>query len=119
MSLDFSGHIDGTFQSTPASRTSRTGGEYINGRWVEGTPTVTSHTVTIQPASDREIDFLQSAGERIKDARRIYVNDNATYSLAETWTFTGVDGIYKAISVDARPWRTYTKIIASRIDDAS
>ena len=121
MSLDFSGHIDGTFQSTPAQRTSRTGGEYVGGRWVEGTPAVTTHIVTIQPATDREIHFLQNAGERVRDVRRCYVNDDTSYTFgeADTWTFDGVDGIFKTVSIDDRPWRTYTKIMVSRLDDES
>lgn len=122
MSLDMEGHIDGVFQSTPATKTSRTGGEYVGGRWVDGVPTVTKHTVTIQPASDREIEFLTRAGERLVDVRKIYVNESAlqySYGEADTWTFSGVNGIYKTVSIDDRPWRTYTKIIVSRIDDAS
>lgn len=121
MSLDLAGFIDGVFQSTPASRTSKTGGQYTNGRWVSGTPTVTSHTVTLQPASTREIDFIQNAGERVTDVRRVYLNDNTVYTFdeADTWVFTGVDGVFKTVSIDDRPWRTYTKLMVSRIDDGS
>ena len=121
MSLDFAGHIDGVFQSTPATRTSMSGGQYEGGRWVPGAPTNTSHTVTLQPASQREIDFLKDAGERVRDVRRVYINDSASYSIAEadTWQFSGVDGVFKTISMDVRPWRTYSKIIVSRIDDAT
>jgi len=121
MSLDMSGHISGTFQSTPASRTNRTGGQYVDGQWVEGAPTVTAHVVNIQPATAREIDFLQSAGERVIDVRRVYVNDSTLYTFgeADTWTFDGVDGVFKTVSIDDRPWRTYTKLMVSRLDDGS
>jgi len=121
MTLSMTGHIDGVFQSTPASRTSKTGGEYVSGRWVSGTPTVTTHIVNIQPATDREIDFMQSAGERVLDARRVYVNDSTIYTFneADTWVFTGVDGVFKTVSIDDRPWRTYTKLIVNRLDDGS
>ena len=115
------GHAGGDFHSTPAARTTRTGGQYVDGIWVEGTPTVTAHTVNIQPATAREIDFLQSAGERVKDVRRVYVNDSTLYTFgeADTWTFDGVDGVFKTVSIDDRPWRTYTKLMVSRLDDGS
>ncbi len=118
MTLSMRGHIDGAFQSTPADRTSKTGGQYVDGRWVSGTPTVTAHVVNIQPATDREIDFIQNAGERVIDVRRVYVNDSTLYTFdeADTWTFSGVAGTFKTISIDDRPWRAYTKIIVSRID---
>jgi hypothetical protein len=115
------GHIDDTFQSTPATRTNRTGGIYVDGEWVPGTGIETAHKVTLQPATQREIDFLLAAGERVIDVRRVYVNDGAAYQLqdADTWTFTGVDGVFKVVSMDDRPWRTYTKIMVSRVDDGS
>lgn len=121
MSLDMAGHIDGIFQSTPAFRASKTNGEYVNGRWVRGDVALTEHRVTLQPATDREIDFLQRAGERVTDVRKVYVNDDTvyTYNEADTWTFAGVDGTFKTISIDDRPWRTYTKIMVSRLDDGS
>ena len=121
MSLSVRGFIDGTFQSTPASRTNRVGGEYVQGEWVPGAPTVTAHIVNIQPATAREIDFLQRAGERVIDVRKVYINDSTLYTFgeADTWTFTGVDGIFKTVSIDDRPWRTYTKVMVSRLDDGS
>ena len=119
--LDMTGCVDGTFQSTPATRTSKAGGSYVDGRWVEGTPTQTSHVVTLQGASQREIDFILNAGERVVDVRKVYINDNSDYSYheADTWVFDGVDGIFKVISMDNRPWRTYIKLMVSRLDDAT
>lgn len=122
--LNFAGFVDNTFQSViPATRTSRTGGAYdSNGIWVPGTPTLTEHKVNVQPMSEREISFLELGGERTHDIRKVYVTDGDLYSISEsdTWTFQanqGMQGTYKTISVDNRPWRNYCKIIMSRIDD--
>ena len=117
MSLDMRGHIDPVFVSIPATRNSFTGGGYVDGIWQDGVTTVSSHTVTIQPASDREIETLEKGGERIVDARRIYVNDGVLASIqkADTWEFDGQ--VWKCHKLDNRPWRNYCKAIMSRIDD--
>jgi hypothetical protein len=116
MSLDMMGHIDPVFTSIPATRTSNTGGSYVDGIWVGGGAITTPHTVNIQPASDREIETLTKGGERIVDARRIYVNDgiDASISQADIWEFAGQR--YKCHKLDNRPWRNYCKAIVSRID---
>ena len=117
MSLDMRGHIDQTFKSVPATRTAFTGGSYVDGLWVDGTEVITPHTVTIQPATDREIDAIEKGGERIVDARRVYVNDgvDASISQADVWEFSGQK--WKCHKLDNRPWRNYCKAIVSRFDD--
>tara|TARA_R110002072_G_scaffold169949_5_gene323514 strand:- start:13718 stop:14074 length:357 start_codon:yes stop_codon:yes gene_type:complete len=117
MSLDMSGHIGPVFKSGAATRTSHTGGGYVDGLWVDGTTTITPHTVTVQPASDREIETLEKGGDRVVDARRIYVNDGllAEITQADTWTFDGQE--WKCYKLDNRPWRNYCKAIVARFDD--
>ncbi len=119
MSLDMSGFIDSTFESVPAVRTGRTGGGYTEGIWVAGTPTESPHTINLQRPSDKERQVLIDGGERLVDARKIYVNDGIDYSISEadTWVFTGVDGVFKTVSLDNRPWRNYCRAIVSRIDE--
>jgi len=114
--LDMSGTIDDTFQSIPATRTAMAGDGYVDGIWADGEPTTEAHKVTIQSASDREIDFLSQGGERILDLRRIYVNDGDLYKIssADIWDFDGQK--WKTISLDNRPWRNYCKIFVSRLD---
>jgi hypothetical protein len=111
------GHIDPVFKSIPATRTGSTGSGYVNGIWVDGTSTTTAHAVTIQPASDREIESIERGGERIVDARRVYVNDGvlASISPADIWDFDGQ--LWKCHKLDNRPWRNYCKAIVSRIDN--
>lgn len=116
--LNMSGHIDANFKSVNATRIRRTGSGYVDGKWVEGGESTTPHTVNIQPASDKEIAHLERGGERIVDARRVYVNDGDTYLISESdeWTFQGINGTFKTQKLDNRPWRNYCKFIAVRID---
>lgn len=117
MSLDMQGHIDDVFESTPADRIAKTGGAYVDGIWTDGTETTTPHKVTIQPATDKEIQALSSGSERILDMRRVYVNDGvlASISQADDWVFDGQR--FKTVKLDNRPWRNYCKIIVSRYDE--
>lgn len=122
-SLDMFGFIDPVFRSIDATRTSFSGGAYDgDGIWQPGIPVISQHTITLQPLSMKEISFISLGGERQHDLRKIYVNDGNLYSISEsdTWAFQisqGVNGNYKTISLDNRPWRNYCKIIVSRYDD--
>jgi hypothetical protein len=120
MSLDMQGHIDSVFQSVPATRSYESAGGYVDGIYVPGTLQTMSHVVTLQPLNALEIQSLTGA-ERYVDLRKVYVNDGQISTLAKTdkWTFTGVEGQYKVIQLDARAWRNYAKIIVSRIDDGT
>lgn len=117
MGLEMTGHIDAVFKSVSATRTTTSNGEYVDGIWIPGVQTSKTYTVNIQPATEREIDFLSEGGERIVDARRVYVNNVGMDDIDQTgqWSFLGQ--IWKAHRVDNRPWRNYCKIIVSRIDD--
>lgn len=117
MSLDMQGMIDPVFTSIAATRTARTGGGYdINGDWSEGTSVTTSHTVNIQPATDREIETLEKGGERILDARVIHINDgiDASIQRSDIWDFDGQT--WKCHELDNRYWRNYCRAVVSRID---
>ena len=120
--LDMSGHIDDDFKSTDATRYSKTGGEYVNGRWVAGVETESPHDVNIQPATMKQLDHLSMGGERIIDARQVWINDGDIFSINESdeWTFVGVSGRFKCHTMDNRSQftnsRNYCKCIVSRID---
>lgn len=116
--LNMEGHIDDCFESIPASRTSNSG-SYVNGRWSENAGIVTPHKITLQPVSDKKIDNLSKGGERIVDARTVYINDGDLYSIepSDTWTFEGIAGVFKTVELDNRPWRNYCKLIVSLKDE--
>lgn len=118
MSLDMFGHVDHVFESVKATRKSKSGGAYVSGKWVAGTETETIHSVNVQPLSMKEINFLTSGGERIVDARKVYITDgtSAEISEADTWILGSLPGEYRAIMVDNGPWVNYCKLIVTRID---
>lgn len=117
MSLSMHGQIDGVFQSVPASRTVDTTGDFIDGIWVPGTTATSPYVVNIQPATDREVDFIRQGGERIVDGRRIYINEGDMQLIDQTGTWEFLGQQWKAVKVDNRHWRNYCKVIVSRIDD--
>lgn len=119
MSLDVLGFIDDVFQSNVATRSAHTGGSYVDGLFVEGSIVATAHNVNVQPVTNgREIEFLQMGGERVGDARVVYVNDGLTASIAESdkWTFTDIEGTFKTVKVDNRPTRNYCRVVVVRVD---
>lgn len=117
MSIDMVGHVDGVLESIEAKRRKNLGDWGANGLWVEDFDAREPFTVNIQPASDREIDFLRNGGERITDARRVYVNDGEmeNITLEGEWFFLGVR--WKTVKCDNRYWNNYCKLIVMRIDD--
>lgn len=120
MPLDMIGHIDDCFQSVPATRTANTGDYEADGIWQAGAGAQSSHKVTVQPVSEKEIESIETGGERIIDWRRIYVNDGDLYAItpADTWELSGIDGVFRCMKLDNRPWRNYCKIIVGRNDQS-
>lgn len=118
MPIDMGGFIDDVFTSTTATRQNKSLGSYVDGIWVEGTTTTSEHVVNIQPLNGKDINFLQLAGERISDTRKVYVNDgtSAEISEADIFTFSGIDGSFKCFNVDNRPWHNYCRFYAVRLD---
>lgn len=120
VSLDMFGHIDDVFESAAVTRINKYGGSYVNGKWVEGTTTSTTHRANIQPLSNKEAYHLSIGGDRIKDYRKLYINDGSAADIveADNYTIPGLDGTFKTIQLDNRvPFgRNYCKIIVARID---
>lgn len=116
MSLSMYGVVDGVFQSVPATRVVKSG-SYVDGLWVPGLEVSSDYTVNIQPATDREIDFLSEGGERLLDVRRIYINAGNMQAIDNSgdWLFLGQR--WKSIKSDNRYWRDYCKVFVSRYDN--
>lgn len=115
--LDMAGHIDSDFESHIATRTPDAGTR-VNGVWTSSDGTPDTHSVTLQNLREKELDVIARGGERIIDARKMYVNDGDLYSISpsDIWTFPGISGSFKSVAIDNRPWRNYCKIILSRVD---
>ena len=125
MSLDMIGFIDDTFESVLALRTAKTS-TFANGRPVNSVAAPKPHTVNVQPLSNKQIQSLDIGAERKNDTRRIWVNDGDLYSIlpSDEWTFAGtqakrmgIEGTFRTLELDNRPWRNYCRVIVSRKDD--
>lgn len=118
MSLSMEGHIDDVFVSVEATRTALSG-SWVEGIWVATPATPTPYIVNIQPASDREVDFLRQGGERITDVRRVYINQGEMQLIDQTGTWEFLGQQWKTVKCDNRYWRNYCKVLVMRIDDQS
>ncbi|MGL5583619.1 MAG: hypothetical protein ACRDCE_22050 [Cetobacterium sp.] len=117
MGLEMTGTIDLVFESVPATRTTTSEGSYVDGIWVPGVQTTKTYTVNIQPASDQEIQFLNQGAERVRDVRRIYINDGDMQDINDTGTWEFIGLRWKTVKCDNRYWRDYCKVLVDRIDD--
>lgn len=117
MSLDMAGQIDAVFESVPVTLSYETGGGYVDGIYQEGATVTASYTANVQPLRDRELENLMLTGQRVIDARKIYINngDLSLLSLGEDMLFLGQE--WKIVSRDLRVWRNYAKIMVARYDD--
>lgn len=119
--LDMAGHIDADFVSVPAVRISKTA-TYVDGIPVSTPESRTDHTVTIQPASSRDVIHIDIGARRISDYRKIYINDGliANIQEADDWEFDangrGAER-YETVSLDNRPWRNYCKAVVALYDE--
>lgn len=109
------GQIDDVFESVPATRTAA-GGAYVAGKYVPASNTPEPYVVNIQPANEREIDFIRQAGERITDVRRIYINAGNMQLIDQTGTWVFLGQTWKTVGCDNRWWRNYCKVMVVRID---
>lgn len=114
--LSMLGHVDSVFVSVPATRTTAVGA-WVEGIWTPGVSVTSAYTVNIQPATDREVDFIRQAGERVVDVRRIYINDGDMQLIDQTGTWEFLGQQWKAVKCDNRYWREYCKVLVTRIDD--
>ena len=73
----------------------RTGDDYVNGRFVEGSETLSgSFRASVQPCSDREIERLPE-GERAKERLKVYLDRSVAVKLLEN----NVDPIQDSVVV--------------------
>ena len=82
----------------------------------------------VQPASDKEIEFLQIGAERINDIRVIHRNDgkgievSTPGNLADILVFAETPGQpatwWKAMATDYRPWHNFCRAVIAKLDPA-
>lgn len=114
--IDMLSHVTGVFTSIKAVRYVRSG-DWVDGKWVEVPGMPSPHDVNIQPASDREIDFLGYGADRINDVRRVYINDGDMEGVTDNSEWLFLEQRWKTVKCDNRFWNNYCKLIVVRIDD--
>lgn len=118
MSLSMQGQIDGVFRTVNVTFTNTPDGGYVDGIYQPGVPVSTTfRNVTIQPLTDDELDLLLRAGQRIIDARKLYINNGNFDALQLNAKVEFLSQEWKLIKADVRPWRKYAKLIVDRKDD--
>lgn len=114
--LDMEFFIDDAFKSVTATRTSSSG-SYVDGIFAPSAGSPENFDVTLQSLNQKDINFLDNGGERTTDTRKVYVNTNiSSLDNRDVWSFSGVDGTFKAVGIDNRPWRNYCRFYAVRLD---
>lgn len=115
--LFFGGLIKGDFDSGLDVVRVITQGSYVDGIWQEQEIKSAPFRANVQPLSDRELNFLSNGGERIVDARKIYINDESFADLDLSGYFEFDGQRWKPIKIDKRKKRMYCKVIVSRVDE--
>ncbi len=114
--FDMSGEIDYDFDTGQNCEHQVVVGDYVNGKWVESVLSTQVVQANVQPVSEREIAFLTNGGERIVDARKLYVTEEISgLSLSSRFSFLGQT--WRVFRIDSRPENTYYKIIVGRVDE--
>jgi hypothetical protein len=117
MSLDMRGHVDSVFKSVTVVHTTTGNGGYVNGIWYSSDSITQTFIANLQPVSDREIDFLIQAGERVIDVRRVYINSGDLSVIDQNGDWEFLNQRWKTVKCDNRPWRNYCKLIVSLYDE--
>ena len=116
ISLDMFGQIDDVFTTGQVTRIYKEFGYYVDGLWQDGATVETQHVATVQPLSPKEAQHIEIGGNRVKDYRKIYINDGSLASIdpQDEWDIFGVR--YKTHDVDNRPSRNYCKVTVFRVN---
>jgi len=115
MSLDMLGTVDQCFKNTEVTITP-IATTYVDGSPVEAPGAATIHNATTQPASAKEIQFLEKGGERFTSVKRFYINDGSTHEVGSLLADSLTGKNFRITSADNRPTRNYCKLIAGSED---
>lgn len=110
--------IDDEFSTAIGTRFSRHS-SYVDGRLVVNQARGDERKVDVRPASERQIQFLASGGERVIEILNLYVNtgDIAVVEKGDYWTLSDRDGTFKAVSLDKRLSTGRCRVTVSKLDD--
>lgn len=113
--FEMDGEIDNDFTTAQVVHIKEVG-TYVEGVFVSQEGGRETFSACIQPMSNREIAYLENGGERISDARKLYITQSIDgLDLRSRFEFFGQ--VWKVFEFDSRPENTYNKIIVARVDD--
>ena len=76
------------------------------------------YRANVQPLNPRERRAIEEGGQRLLDARKIYINYDKTPKVfpSDRVEIDGLEGQYEIVRSDIRIERQYCKIIVSKVD---
>lgn len=128
MGLNMRGHISGPFVTHPGVQRMRFSSEIVDFEPKLTQTLLDTFDANVQPASDKEIEFLQIGAERINDIRVIHRNDgkgievSTPGNLADILVFAETPDKpptwWKAMATDYRPWHNFCRAVIAKLDPA-
>lgn len=126
MGLNMRGHVSGPFVTHRGVQRMRHTSQIINYRPRLVLTQLDTFDANVQPASDKEIEFLQISPERINDIRVIHRNDgkgievSGPGELADILVFAETPDKeptwWKAMATDYRPWHNFCRAVIAKLD---
>lgn len=112
------GFIDHSF-ATDKIKLLRVSGDYVDGIWTETRDEATEHRANVQPLNPKERLAIEEGGQRLLDARKIYISDGSAPEVlpSDRIVIEGIEGEYEVVQSDIRKTRQYCKIIVSKVDE--
>ncbi|HDS1780475.1 TPA: hypothetical protein QEM49_005058 [Pseudomonas putida] len=128
MGLNMRGHVSGPFVSHRGVQRMRFSSEIVDFEPKLTQTLLDTFDANVQPASDKEIEFLQIGAERINDIRVIHRNDgkgievSTPGNLADILVFAETPDQpatwWKAMATDYRPWHNFCRVVIAKLDPA-
>lgn len=80
--------------------------------------TESEHRANVQPLNPKERQAIEEGGQRLLDARKIYISDGSAPKVfpSDRVVIEGIEGEYEVVQSDIRETRQYCKIIVSKAD---
>ena len=128
MGLNMRGHVSGPFVTHSGVQRMRFSSEVVDFEPKLTQALLDTFDANVQPASDKEIEFLQIGAERINDIRVIHRNDgkgievSTPGNLADILVFAETPDKpptwWKAMATDYRPWHNFCRAVIAKLDPA-
>jgi hypothetical protein len=125
MTFSVRGSTNNAFYTHEITVSSQHNGSYNeDGVWVQGDTATSNYKANVQPIDYRKRIHLEKDGQRLRDARQIYLSNAEDIRVAPADTviiYDKVDhalvGEFRVLGVDIRKTRQYCKLIVGIVDE--